>query len=174
MQGNPSQWTVGSAWIARGGVYPGSGETIGLAGTSPEYADGGMYDDGGGVGDPPFDAYQNEYYNDQMGAGVSGAAGGAGGYDETDVAGALDEPDWFNGHILAGALSAIVLGGLVFFVHHKTSGLQEGHHPIRWTIGEIGLVTVAAGTGLPAFKTVLTWLGTRVPIVAPIADYVNS
>lgn len=168
MRGGPRLWDVGSQWIADGGVYPGMGDSIALAGTHPETEDGGLWNNGGAVGDPPFSPSIEEGYNSTIGAGVAGGPG----YDG-DAPG--DDPDFdLNSHVFAGAVSMLVLGGLVFWIHDHITNGQSGHSPIKWTIGEIALVVIAGKAGGPLFDALMTWIGTRVPVVAPIADYVQG
>lgn len=178
MRGAPSQWSIGSQWLGDGGVYPGRGESIGLAGTSPERADGGLWNDGGSVGDPPFDPMSAEYYDSAIGAGQDGgpggyvvAGGGGGGSGGGDYA---SHNDFLNGHILAGAISAGLLAVGVFAWHHHVTEGQSDHKPIRWTIGEIGLVVLAGLAGQPIAKAGITWLGSRIPPLSPLADYVDQ
>lgn len=168
MRGNPSQWTVGSLWLGDGGVYPGMGDSVGLAGTSPELVEGGLWNDGGGVGDPPYDYGQGAAFDSSIGASDGSVGGGmtrgGGGGGSGDL----------SAHIFAGAVTAIVLGGGVYYIHHRTTNGQKGHSPIKWTAGEVALVTVSAALGLPAFKAVLSWAGAWIPLLAPVSDYVNG
>lgn len=164
MPGSPRLWEVPSGYIARGGAYPGTGDSIGLAITSPELSNEGLYDDGGQVGDPPYDSMQASYYEDSIGASAGPGAG----------AGGVSGGSSLNGHILAGAISAIVLFGSVYYIHHHVTDRQKGHSAIRWTLGEVALVTVAAAAGTPILKTFLTRVGGWVPLFAPLSDYVNG
>ena len=72
------------------------------------------------------------------------------------------------------AISAVVLFGGVYYIHHHATGGQKGHSAVRWTLGEVALVTVATAAGLPILKTFLTWVGGWVPVFAPLSDYVNG
>lgn len=165
MRGAPRQWDVGSLWLGDGGIYPGMGDTIGLAGTSPELVESGLWNDGGAVGDPPFDPAQAAYFESSIGAGMTGAP--AGGSMPANDGGQ------FSGYILTGAIATIALGGLTFWIHDHFTGGQNGHSPIRWTIGEIALVTVAGAAGKPLLVTLLTWISKAVPPVAAVTDYVR-
>lgn len=161
----PSQWTVGSQWIGDGGVYPGMGESIGLAGTSPELADGGLWNDGGAVGDPPFDTMQAASFDDSVGAGRGGYSyGGYGNYggeigtmptgdsefygDE----GADDNP--LVGLAIAGGIT------LAFFwsMHRFRIGDQERFASIRGTAGDLAIIGVGAAFIIPLVKSTVTWV----------------
>lgn len=169
MRGAPRQWDVGSNWIGDGGIYPGMGDSIALAGTSPELVQTGLWNDGGAVGDPPYDPYQAASFEGSIGAGVAGGPGGSRGVAPAPSGDGIDPA-----HILAGGISAAVLGVALFWWHHHISDSQKGHSPIRWTIGEVGLVTIGVAVGMPALKSGATWLGENFAIAAPLADWINA
>jgi hypothetical protein len=156
MRGAPSQWDVGSMWIGDGGAYPGMGDSIGLAGTSPSRVQGGLFNDGGAVGDPPFDEYTNNVFEDSMGAydgtptpvpNGGGSGGGGGGGD-----GEIDNP-------LTGLL--IFAGGtLAFFwaLHRFRVGDKDKFASIKGTAGDLAIIAVAGTFGIPLVKSSITYL----------------
>lgn len=157
MRGYPSQWEIGSQWIADGGVYPGMGETIGMAGTSPERADGGMWNDGGGVGDPPFDELQAASFDSAVGAGGNDGVGYAypavsGTAFPMDRGGDEGEGDFDNpltGLLIFGGLTLAFFWGM----HRFRIGDDAKFASIKGTAGDLAIIIIGAGFGLPLLKS---------------------
>jgi hypothetical protein len=167
-----SQWDVGSEWIATGGMYPGMGESIGLAATSPELADGGMFNDGGNVGDPPYDTDQAARFESSMGANSGGygdsaaygTGGGSGYYNpggsngRGDVATAtVDEGADDNPLVGLAIFSGITLG-LFWVLHRVRVGDSDRFASIKGTAGDLAIIGVGAAFVVPLVKSSITWI----------------
>jgi hypothetical protein len=174
MRGAPDQWTVGSLWLGDGGVYPGMGETVGLAGTSPERVTGGLYNDGGEVGDPPYDPYAMESFDASMGAGMRG---GSGGYAPAPRSSGnpIDDGEEGNPLVGLGIFGAGALG-FMWFLHRFRVGDNDKFRSIKGTIGDFAIIGVAGAFTIPLVKTSLTafaeWTGWG--LAADTATYVSG
>lgn len=187
MRGGPSQWTTGSQWIADGGIYPGMGDTIGLAGTSPELVETGLWNDGGSVGDPPFDADTADYFDSSVGAGSGGGYGGSyagspgagGGRGDGMVrhAAATSAEDGSDDNPLVGLA---IFGGvtLAFFwaLHRFRVGDDSRFASIKGTAGDLAIIGVGAAFITPLVKTAITWAAdvTDWDVLYDTASYVNA
>lgn len=137
----------GSEWMTEGGVYPGDGDSIGLAGTSPSEAEGIV--DGGG----------SAYYG---GASHEHAPHGADGANDVPA-----------GSPIVGFIIAMGFLFLVLFLFHRFGKDTDRIIPptviSAFMVGLFGLVTI------PAWKTLTAALANwDLPFAAELHTYTNA
>lgn len=148
------QYSAGSNYIARGGILPGQGDSLGLMATSPGLGDTGAWstggeigpDDGmggGGMGGWAGSDYDGSDYSASGDSYDDDGDGGGGGYDDSDYDDSYDggsgggmsaarssggdpSSDLPPGNILVGfAVTAGFFVGVGFLFHHLGGAAAE-------------------------------------------------